>query len=330
MNVSWSILDETSTASSVGGSSKNVIDGRHRLAARAADLIASADALIITAGAGMGVDSGLPDFRSGKGFWDAYPALARAQLSFEAMACPQTFIETPDVAWGFYGHRLNLYRATAPHDGFRLLLDMAKRVPLGAFVFTSNVDGQFQKANFDELRIMECHGSIHHLQCINACEEHVWSASGFHPEVDAAQCLMRSRLPTCPHCRQVARPNVLLFNDWRWLAKRKYQQQLRYRQWRAAVNRPVVIEIGAGTAIASVRAFGEEQYYPMIRINPTDADLVRAEGVSLSCGGLTGISAITDALAASGFFDRPVQPLDEVNDLEWWQASDSAIDLFAR
>ena len=322
MNVSWFILDETSTASSVGGSSKNVIDGRHRLAARAADLIASADALIITAGAGMGVDSGLPDFRSGKGFWDAYPALARAQLSFEAMACPQTFIETPDVAWGFYGHRLNLYRATAPHDGFRLLLDMAKRVPLGAFVFTSNVDGQFQKANFDELRIMECHGSIHHLQCIDACEEHVWSASAFHPEVDAAQCMMRSRLPTCPHCRRVARPNVLLFNDWRWLAERKYQQQLRYRQWRAAVNRPVVIEIGAGTAIASVRAFGEEQRCPMIRINPTDADLVRAEGVSLTCSGLPGIGAIADALAASGFFDRSVQRLGEADDLEWWQASD--------
>ena len=38
---------------------------------RAARLIAKADALLITAGAGMSVDSGLPDFRGGQGFWRA-------------------------------------------------------------------------------------------------------------------------------------------------------------------------------------------------------------------------------------------------------------------
>jgi len=35
-------------------------------------LIAQADAIIIAAGAGMGVDSGLPDFRGNTGFWNAY------------------------------------------------------------------------------------------------------------------------------------------------------------------------------------------------------------------------------------------------------------------
>lgn len=47
---------------------------------RAADAINEADALIISAGAGMGVDSGLPDFRGSEGFWQAYPALAKAGL----------------------------------------------------------------------------------------------------------------------------------------------------------------------------------------------------------------------------------------------------------
>ena len=46
----------------------------------AAELIADADALLITAGAGMGVDSGLPDFRGAEGFWRAYPALGRRGL----------------------------------------------------------------------------------------------------------------------------------------------------------------------------------------------------------------------------------------------------------
>jgi hypothetical protein len=42
--------------------------------ARAAELIRSADVLLVGAGAGMGVDSGLPDFRGPEGFWKAYPA----------------------------------------------------------------------------------------------------------------------------------------------------------------------------------------------------------------------------------------------------------------
>ena len=48
---------------------------------QAASLIKDADGLLITAGAGMGVDSGLPDFRGREGFWRAYPALGRANPS---------------------------------------------------------------------------------------------------------------------------------------------------------------------------------------------------------------------------------------------------------
>ena len=49
---------------------------------QAAFLIEQADALIVAAGAGMGVDSGLPDFRGKDGFWRAYPALREAQIDF--------------------------------------------------------------------------------------------------------------------------------------------------------------------------------------------------------------------------------------------------------
>ena len=37
-----------------------------------------ADVVLVATGAGMGVDSGLPDFRGRDGFWRAYPALGRA------------------------------------------------------------------------------------------------------------------------------------------------------------------------------------------------------------------------------------------------------------
>jgi NAD-dependent SIR2 family protein deacetylase len=136
---------------------------------RCADLIDQADGLLITAGAGMGVDSGLPDFRGTEGFWKAYPALAKAGIHFQTIASPEAFRSSPHLAWGFYGHRLNLYRRTLPHDGFQILLDLADSMPRGAFVFTSNVDGQFQKAGFRDSEICEVHGSIHHLQCLKGC-----------------------------------------------------------------------------------------------------------------------------------------------------------------
>ncbi len=77
---------------------------------QAADLVHQADALIVCAGAGMGVDSGLPDFRGNDGFWKDYPALGRARMEFTSVATPYTFRSDPTLAWGFYGHRLLLYR----------------------------------------------------------------------------------------------------------------------------------------------------------------------------------------------------------------------------
>src|SRR4029079_121117 len=137
----------------------NPLDSLYR---QAADALRAGDALLIGAGAGMGVDSGLPDFRGNEGFWNAYPALRGR--SFVAMANPVWFHRDPAQAWGFYGHRLQLYRQTTPHPGFAILKRWAAKMPAGAFVFTSNVDGHFQKAGFADDHILECHGSIHHLQ----------------------------------------------------------------------------------------------------------------------------------------------------------------------
>src|SRR3954468_12817602 len=99
--------------------------------AQAADAVRTADALLVGAGAGMGVDSGLPDFRGDQGFWKAYPPYATLGLSFASLASPRWFYDDSALAWGCYGHRLNLYRATTPHDGFAVLYRWAERMPLG-------------------------------------------------------------------------------------------------------------------------------------------------------------------------------------------------------
>jgi len=266
---------------------------------RAARLIADADGLLITAGAGMGVDSGLPDFRGREGFWRAYPALAKARIDFEEAASPDTFRRNARLGWGFYGHRLALYRRTVPHEGFHILRRWAARLPHGAFVFTSNVDGQFASAGFDPARICEIHGSIHHLQCLEPCGEQIWPAEAVVPEVDDDTCRLTSEPPHCPHCGKLARPNILMFGDWGWIERRTAQQQAQLDAWRRGVKKLVVIELGAGTHIPTVRWFGETLGVPLIRINPTEAEVGGALGVSLEAGALAALAAI-DACLKSG------------------------------
>jgi NAD-dependent SIR2 family protein deacetylase len=67
-------------------------------------------------------------------------------------------------------------------------------------VFTSNVDGQSQKAGFSEERIEELHGSIHRLQCLSPCTEATWPADAVEPNIDEAACRWRGALPRCPDC----------------------------------------------------------------------------------------------------------------------------------
>ena len=273
----------------------------------AADLIWSANALIIAAGAGMGVDSGLPDFRGTEGFWRAYPALARANLNFAEVASPQTFEQDPSLAWGFYGHRLALYRATAPHPGFEIQRQWGDRMLLGSRVFTSNVDGQFQKAGFFEDEIHECHGSIHHLQCVNQCTSGVWRADGFVPEVDAESCRLLNLPPRCPQCGAMARPNVLMFNDWNWLSQRTEYQARLESEWLAAIAenhaRVVVIEMGAGTSIPSVRHFSHRISHEfdgcIIRINPREPQVPSTRDIGIAMGSLEALQGI-DALMQGG------------------------------
>ncbi|SHK70610.1 NAD-dependent protein deacetylase, SIR2 family [Pseudonocardia thermophila] len=252
---------------------------------RAAELIGGAGSLLICAGAGMGVDSGLPDFRGPEGFWRAYPPYRRLGLRFEELADPVHFADDPELAWGFYGHRLHLYRRTVPHAGFGVLLRWAQRVPTR--VFTSNVDGQFQRAGFAEDTVTECHGSIHHLQCTKHCGQPVWPADGVEIEIDESTMRAVGPLPSCPTCGALARPNILMFGDYDWLPDRTTEQLARHRQFLRSLDRSrlVVVELGAGTAVPTVRRESElasATSGALIRINVREPQVRHGRGVELA------------------------------------------------
>lgn len=248
---------------------------------QAVEWLRQADGLLITAGAGMGVDSGLPDFRGDQGLWAAYPTLGKARLSFESIANAQAFISNPQLAWGFYGHRLALYRAIEPHAGFAILKRWADKVPHGAFVYTSNVDGQFQKAGFSKSSVAECHGSIHYLQCSDPCSEAIWSADGFVPEVDDETCRLKGPLPRCPNCGALARPHILMFDDVAWHTEPSERKMAKLQGWLGLSRRLVVVELGAGTGLPTVRRFSERHGPRVIRINARESAINPKFGVGL-------------------------------------------------
>lgn len=265
--------------------------------AEAVSWLGQADGLLIAAGAGMGIDSGLPDFRGPGGFWRVYPALGRARIAFESIANPAAFAHDPRLAWGFYGHRLDLYRRTVPHAGFAMLREIAGNMAHGARVFTSNVDGQFQKAGFAAEGVCEVHGSIHHLQCSAVCSERIWPADDFRPAIDEDNCRLLGELPSCPDCGALARPNILMFGDRQWIGRRSQLQEQRLERWLRQVERLLVIEIGAGLQVPTVRRFAENCGGRLIRINPDEAAVPPGgHALALPLGGLAGIASLHAAL----------------------------------
>jgi NAD-dependent SIR2 family protein deacetylase len=263
---------------------------------RAAELISNASALLICAGAGMGVDSGLPDFRGNEGFWRAYPPYARLGLSFVELADPVHFGQDPSLAWGFYGHRLKLYRETVPHRGFGILRGWDKP----ARVFTSNVDGQFQRAGFSPEHVAEVHGSIHHLQCFGHCGQPVWQA-GADVEVDPETMRAVGDLPSCPGCGGLARPNILMFGDYDWQGERSEAVLTSVSRWRMAQKNLAVIELGAGNAVPTVRRMSElasARTGALIRINPREPEIRHGRGVQLAMGSLAALTELDNRITA--------------------------------
>ena len=184
---------------------------------RAAELLDGAGALLICAGAGMGVDSGLPDFRGGEGFWRAYPPYARLGLRFEEIADPRHFAEDPELAWGFYGHRLDLYRKTVPHGVRPPARDPA---PCGS--------ASSRPMWTDSSRRRASSTSPKHTARSTTCSvfpgapPDIWPA-GVDVQIETEPCA-RTAAAVVPAVAGLARPNILMFGDYEWVPDRSQEE----------------------------------------------------------------------------------------------------------
>ena len=157
----------------------------------------------------MGVDSGLPDFRGPEGFWRAYPPYRELGPAVRGAGRPRPLRRRPALAWGFYGHRLALYRRRCRTPGSPCSAAGRGAADLG--VFTSNVDGQFQARQASTPDASpRCHGSIHRLQCPAGCGAPVWSADDVTSRSTRRRCGAdrRCRVPAVRRAGPAEHPDV--------------------------------------------------------------------------------------------------------------------------
>jgi len=265
-----------------------------------AKLIKNADAVAIFAGAGMGVDSGLEQYRDKDGLWTKSIELNDREVNYYDLMTPVAFKEESDLAWGLIGSLIEKYDRIKPHAGFSILRELLMHKEY--FIVTSNIDEHFQKAGFDPLRVFEFHGSIHNTQCLYNVECGVWRTPYINVMPD---CVRASPpYPMCPVCNSYSRPNIYLFEDGLFSPEISADQQFRYMEWREYINSDchniVALEIGAGETLPTIRRYAErfaDEEHPLIRINPSDFHTSKANHISIPLGAKECLVQIRDFIA---------------------------------
>ena len=125
--------------------------------------IREAGSVAALTGAGVSTDSGIPDFRGPKGLWTKDPTA-------EKMATLEVYVSDPEVRKRSWKWRLETQQnKREPNAGHRALVDLERAGHLDTLV-TQNVDGLHQAAGSDPTRVVEIHGTIQEVQCLD-CEE---------------------------------------------------------------------------------------------------------------------------------------------------------------
>lgn len=157
---------------------------------RAARVIARGSVVVLT-GAGMSVDSGIPDFRSAGGIWDRYPP--------DEFATIDAFVADPVRVWGFFRELGEMLEGARPNAGHEVIARLEARGLVDA-VITQNIDGLHQRAG--SRRVIELHGSGENLHCL-ACARVYPAIEPRFEDLEAPRC----------DCGHILKPQVVLFGE---------------------------------------------------------------------------------------------------------------------
>ena len=127
------------------------------------DWVAEARKISVLTGAGISTDSGIPDFRGPQGLWTKNPEA-------EKMATLQVYMADPEVRKRSWRWRLETQQnKREPNAGHAALVSLERSGRLHTLV-TQNVDGLHQAAGSDPARVVEIHGTLQEVVCMECLE----------------------------------------------------------------------------------------------------------------------------------------------------------------
>ncbi len=168
--------------------------------AQAADLLRSAQHAVVFTGAGISTPSGIPDFRSANtGLWERFDPMEVASL--------EVFRSRPQRFYDWLRPLLQGIWAAEPNPAHRALVDLEQAGVVKA-VITQNIDDLHQRAGTQA--ISEVHGSLRTLTCPHCAE--TYPSEQFQAAL-AGEAGAKDRLPHCPKCSQIMKPDITLFGE---------------------------------------------------------------------------------------------------------------------
>ncbi|MHA2052882.1 MAG: SIR2 family NAD-dependent protein deacylase [Candidatus Hodarchaeales archaeon] len=160
----------------------------------ARNLIKASSFIVAFTGAGISVESGIPDFRSPGGLWERFDPQIYAEYS--------SFLRTPEKYWTMHSVLSNMIRTAQPNPAHVALAKLEKENKLKGII-TQNVDFLHQRAG--NTNICELHGSGETAKCIDCKDEYS------NETVD--QFLKTVKVPRCVKCNGLIKPDTILFNE---------------------------------------------------------------------------------------------------------------------
>jgi NAD-dependent deacetylase len=160
------------------------------------DLLLNARHVVALTGAGLSTPSGIPDFRSrDTGLWVNYDPLEIATV--------EAFRQRTVEFFNWIRPLVHLMIEARPNAAHRALADLEAAGRL-ATVITQNIDGLHQRAG--TVDVVELHGNIYTATCVRCYR--VLASDQFVPAL-----IDEGRVPMCPACGNVLKPNVILFGE---------------------------------------------------------------------------------------------------------------------
>lgn len=154
-------------------------------------LVRGGRAIALT-GAGISVDSGIPDFRSAHGLWSRYEPMEYATID--------AFRLHPRKVWDMLFELHDTVGDAAPNAGHAALAELEEMGLLDA-VITQNIDDLHQRAGSQD--VVEFHGSTAWLRCPD-CDERYRSAD---------KPIAPPEPPLCDRCGAVLKPDFIFFGE---------------------------------------------------------------------------------------------------------------------